>query len=241
MTAINKDHFASFLLQNTSIRFVESNIYSVFPDNKFDYPYDTLFGSVYDWIACNPIYNRLIWGYSVKMFPKIANEALHSERAGKFLDLGCGSLTFTAQIYVQPSERPVVLVDQSLNMLRKGKSRLIKRNGKVPDHLVFLQADALHLPFQEKAFKTILLQNLLHCLENTSTLLERLKKIISEDGKMYFTTLVKNGRYADRYLQALADRGKLVSRTDRDHKELFAHAGLPARFETHGSILAVYC
>ena len=114
MAAINENDFSSFLLQNTPIRFVEPNIYSVLPDNKCDYPYDTQFGFIYDWIACNPIYNRLIWGYSIKMLSKIANEALHSERQGNFLALGCGSLVFTAKIYLQHFERPIVLVEEGI-------------------------------------------------------------------------------------------------------------------------------
>ena len=100
-------------------------------------PYDTQFGYIYDWVACNPIYNRLIWGYSIQIFAVIAREALRSSTKGNVLDLGCGSLAFTAKTHMQYSERPIVLVDQSLKMLSIAKSRLIKLNGKVPDHMVF--------------------------------------------------------------------------------------------------------
>ncbi|MBA4368811.1 MAG: hypothetical protein C0403_14385 [Desulfobacterium sp.] len=79
------------------------------------------------------------------------------------LDLGCGSLAFTAKTYIQYSERPAILVDQSLKMLRIAKSRLIKINGTVPNNIVFLHADALRLPFYEKSFNTIIAENL-HCI-----------------------------------------------------------------------------
>ncbi len=223
------------------LRPVEPNIYSVLSNDETGNEYDSQFGFIYDLVACNPIYNRLIWGYSVKIFPKIANEALHSISGGNVLDLGCGSLAFTAKAYSQCSDRPVVLVDRSLKMLRMAKSRLIKQNGKMPDHLVFLHSDALHLPFQENAFNTIISENLLHCLEDTSPLLKKLAKIIARNGNLFFTTLVKSNRWADKYLQALADRGKLVPRSVEDHKNTFKQIGLEAKYETMGNILSVHC
>jgi len=104
----------------------------------------------------------------------------------------------------------------------------------MPDNLVFLHADALQLPFQEGAFTTILSENLLHCLSDTSILLKRLKTITSKNGKMYFTTLVKNNRIADKYLEALSDSGKLISRTVGDHKKIFEQFGISAKYVAEG-------
>ncbi|MBC2705664.1 class I SAM-dependent methyltransferase [Desulfobacula sp.] len=241
MATFNENDLSALFSENSIIRLVEPNIYSVLPDNESGNEYDTQFGFIYDWVACNPIYNRLIWGYSVKIFPQIANDALLSSADGKVLDLGCGSLAFTAETYSQYSERPVVLVDQSLKMLRMAKSRLIKRNGNVPGNLVFLHSDALQLPFRAKAFKTILSENLLHCLDDTSILLKQLEKILLKNGKMFFTTLVKNNRFADKYLESLADSGKLVSRTVVDHKKVFDQLSMSAKYETKGNILSICC
>jgi ubiquinone/menaquinone biosynthesis C-methylase UbiE len=241
MATLNENNLLALLFENTTLRLVEPSIYSVLPDNESGNEYDTPFGFIYDVIACNPIYNRLIWGYSVKIFPQIANDALLSTREGNVLDLGCGSLAFTAKVYSQYPDRPVVLVDQSLKMLKMAKSRLLKQKGKVPDNLVFLHSDALHLPFQENTFATIISENLLHCLIDTNLLLKQLKNIISEKGQIYFTTLVKNDRLADKYLQALADSGKLISRTVADHQEIFMQAGLAAKYETFGNILSIQC
>lgn len=213
------DDLSALLLENTTLRSVESSIYSVLPNNESGNEYDTQFGFIYDLIACNPIYNRLIWGYSVKRFAQIVNDALRFTPEGNVLDLGCGSLAFSAKAYSQCAERPVVLADQSLKMLRMAKSRLIKLKGEVPDNLVFLHSDARHLPFQENAFTTIISENLLHCLDDTNIFLKQLRDIISKNGKIYFTTLVKSNRLADKYLNALADSGKLISRTVTDHIE----------------------
>jgi ubiquinone/menaquinone biosynthesis C-methylase UbiE len=119
------------------------------------------------------------------------------------------------------------------------KTKLIKQNGKILDNLVLLHADALQLPFQENIFTTILSENLLHCLSDTSILLKQLKTIISESGKMYFTTLVRANRFADKYLEALADSGKLVSRNATDHKKVFEQVGLSAEYESTGNILVI--
>ena len=239
MTTISENDLSSILLKNVTLRAVEPHIYSVLPNNETGNEYDTQFGFIYDLVACNPIYNRLIWGYSVKIFPQIANEALQSSQVGPFLDIGCGSLSFTARTYSQHNERPIVLVDQSLKMLRMAKTKLIKQNGKIQDNLLLLHADALQLPFQENIFTTILSENLLHCLSDTSILLKQLKTIISGNGKMYFTTLVRANRFADKYLKSLADSGKLVSRNVTDHKKVFEQVGLSAKYETIGNILVI--
>ena len=227
-------------MKNTSLRLIEPHIYSVLPDIEVTNAYDTEFGNIYDWVACNPVYNRLMWGYSIKSFASLAQDALTSSKTGNVLDLGCGSLAFTAKTYVQYSDRPVVLIDQSLKMLRLARSRLMKLNGKVPDNMVFLHADALQLPFQKESFKTIISLNLLHCIEDTKKLLTGLKGLLAEDGKMYFTTLIKGDRLSDRYLKALADGGKLISRSIEDHQTIFNQLGMSIKYDINGNMAFIY-
>jgi ubiquinone/menaquinone biosynthesis C-methylase UbiE len=131
---------------------------------------------IYDWVACNPVYNWIIWGYSVERFVKIAHHVLGSAGHGNVLDLGCASVACTASTYIQYSEPAVFLLDQSLKMLRLAKSRLVRINGKVPDNMVFIRADALSLPFRENSFNMILSENLLHCLDDTKNLLKSLNR-----------------------------------------------------------------
>jgi ubiquinone/menaquinone biosynthesis C-methylase UbiE len=230
---------SSLLLDTANLRSVEPNIYSVLPNDETGNEYDSEFGLVYDLVACNPLYNRIIWGYSVKIFPQIASEALHTSQNGPFLDIGCGSLAFTAKTYSKCTNRPVVLADQSLKMLRMAKAKLQKQKGNIPPNISFLHADATQLPFKENTFSTILSENLLHCLNDTGSLLERLKNIISNNGNMYFTTLVRADRFADRYLEALANSGKLISREVADHRKTFEQIGLTATYESQGNILII--
>lgn len=240
MTTIGEGALSALLLKNAGLRLIEPHIYSVFSDIGISNIYDSRFGYIYDWVACNPLYNRLIWRYSVLKFASLAHDALTSSKNGNVLDLGCISLAFTVRTYIQYSQRPVVLVDQSLKMLRIAKSRLIKLNGKVPDNIVFLHADALQLPFQKQTFKIIISQNLLHCIADTKKLLIGLKNVIFEDGRMYFTTLVKGNRLADRYLQALADGGKLISRNIEDHQKTFNQLGMSIKYDIEGNMAFIY-
>jgi hypothetical protein len=86
---------------------------------------------------------------------------------------------------------------------------------------------------------TILSENLLHCLNDTRILLKQLKSILSASGKIYFTTLVRANRIADQYIKALANSGKLVSRSADDHNCAFEQAGLSIKCQTYGNILII--
>ena len=234
------ENILSFMLRDAvTLRAVESSIYSVLPNDAAGNEYDSQFGFIYDLVACNPIYNRAIWGYSVKVFSQISSEALLSSQNGPFLDIGCGSLAFTAKTYSQYADRPMILADQSLKMLRMAKEKFIKQKGIIPENVCFLHADALQLPFKENTFTTILSENLLHCLSNTGVLLNQIKIIMSDNGKMYFTTLVRANRFADKYLETLANSGKLVSRNVTDHKRIFEQVGLSAEYRATGSLLVI--
>lgn len=105
--------------------------------------------------------------------------------------------------------------------------------------MVFLHADVFRLPFRKESFNTIIFENLLHCLDDTKNLLEGLKNILSEDGKMYFTTLVKGNRFADRYLEALANRGNLVSRNMGDHQTTFKQLGMSIKYDINGNMASI--
>jgi ubiquinone/menaquinone biosynthesis C-methylase UbiE len=233
------NNLASMIRDTVTLRLVEPGIYSVMPNDETGNDYDSHFGFIYDLVACNPLYNHIIWGYSVKIFSEIAREALQSSQHGPFLDIGCGSIAFTADTYRQSDERQMVLSDQSLKMLRMAKRKLINQRGRIPENICFLHADAVQLPFKDNTFATILSENLLHCLKDTEIFLKQLKNIISKNGDMYFTTLVRANRFADKYLQALANSGKLVARTATDHKQIFKQVGLMAEYNENGNLLIV--
>ena len=236
MSTVDEKVLSNLLLSNVTLRNVEPNIYSVLATNEEGNTYDNKFGTFYDLVACNPIYNRIIWGYSTSKFSSLVDSTIRSSAHGTVLDIGCGSLAFTAKTYIRYSDRPVVLADQSLKLLRIAKARLIKLHGKVPDNMVFLHADALQLPFVPKAFNTIISLNLLHVLDDINNLLNSLRNVLSEDGEILFTTLVKGDRLADKYLKVWEDAGEVISRNVHDLETIFEKTDLSITYDLKGNM-----
>jgi len=241
MPTINENSLSKLLAAGVVLRKVEPDIYSVLPSNEVGNTYDNKFGFFYDLVACNPIYNRLIWGYSTSKFETLVDNALKKKHQGIILDVGCGSLAFSAKTYCLFSDKPVVLLDQSLKLLRIAKSRLVKLNGKVPDNLIFLHADAMQLPFLHNTFNTIIALNLLHVLDDIHILLNNLKNIVTEDGKMLFTTLIKGKRLADKYLKVWEDAGEVVARDMECLQSIFNELHIPITYEIDGNMTFINC
>lgn len=236
METIDKNSLSELLLNDVSPTLIEPYIYSVLKDSESTNSYDKKFGNIYDWVACNSLYNRLVWGYSVADFASLTHNALTSSKDGWVLDVGCGSLAFAAKTYVKYFKRPVVLLDQSLKLLRIAKSRLEKLNGNVPENMVFLHGDALGLPFKPEKFNTIISLNLLHVLEDVRKALLGLKNVSAENGAMYFTTLVRNNRLADKYLKVWENAGELISRDMDQVHAVFNEVEIPIKYKISGNM-----
>jgi len=216
---IDAQILSAIISKDVSLWLVEPNIYSVYSPGEMPGAYDS-FGvsTIYDLVAT------------------LCENALASSSEGWVLDIACGSLAFTAKFYANYSERPVVLLDQSLKLLRKGKSRLMKRNGKVPANMVFLHADALQLPFKGEIFRTIISLNLLHCLDDVKTVLKELKRVLTADGTAALTTLVRNKRWSDSYLNMLARSGVVVPRSPGHLLSAFDDLDMPVKHQIKGNL-----
>lgn len=240
MKVTDEKDLSEILLKDTTLRLIEPHIYSLLSDTETGSSYDKPFGNFYDWVACNPLYNRIVWGYSIGRFAEIARNALMSSKRGCVLDIGCGSLAFTAKTYIGYSERPVILMDNSIKLLRIAKSRLAKINGSVPENMVFFHGDALRLPFAPNTFDTIICMNLLHVLQDIKPLLTGLKNILTKSEKIYFTTLVKAGRMADKYLELWENKGEVKSRSMEQLQAVFDESGMPVKYELNGNMVFAY-
>jgi ubiquinone/menaquinone biosynthesis C-methylase UbiE len=197
------------MAENRAVRLVEDGIYSVLPDASGIHHYDRR-ATVYDLVVSTRLYNLVMWGNSPFDYIAFARQALNSCPGGRFLDAGCGSLLFTAPIYLD-SQRHIIAFDQSLAMLRRARQRLIKLSGSVPEHIQLLQADLNDLPFRQDSFRTILCLNVLHQFENVTALVSDFNMLLTSDGHLYLTSLVSNNRLiGDRYLNALYVAGEFV-------------------------------
>jgi ubiquinone/menaquinone biosynthesis C-methylase UbiE len=237
---IDEERLGEVIPSGVSLRLVEPHVYSLHPAGENENSYDRFFGSVYDLVACNRLYNRLVWGYSTAEYGRLCHEALRSSTEGWVLDAGCGSLAFTARTYVEYGERPVVMLDQSIKLLLLAKSRLAKLKGEVPANVVLLHGDALRLPFRPQSFGTIICLNLLHVLEDVRTLLLGLRGMLRDGGTISLTTLIENHRLADRYLHMCARAGELVPRDEGRLLAEFDAVEMPVECRTRGNLAFIH-
>jgi ubiquinone/menaquinone biosynthesis C-methylase UbiE len=238
---IDEKRLSEVLCEDLILRLVEPHIYSIYsPGEDINISYDKKFGAFYDLVACNRFYNRLVWGYWTSDYHSLCLDALRSTTDGWVLDAGCGSLAFTAKTYVNYSERPIVLLDQSLKLLKIAKSRLVKLNGKVPANIVFLHGDALQLPFKPKSFSTVISLNLLHVLEDAKKVLFELRNAVADGGTISLTTLIENNRLADKYLHMWGKAGEVVPRNANQLFAIFDALNMPTEYRIKGNLAFIY-
>ena len=235
MLKVNESNLSQLLLKDVNLRLIEPQIYSVSLSTEEPNFFDRM-ARFYDLVICNPFYNRLVWGYSVTSYASFIQQSLKSSSDGWILDAGCGSLAFTAKTYIKYSERPVVLLDQSLKLLKIAKSRIIKLNGNVPTNMVFIHGDALQLPFKPESFNTIISLNLLHVLNDLNIAIQEFRNVLRDKGTMSFSTLVKNNRLSDKYFEKFEKAGEAVARNVDEIQTVFDALGMPVRFNIIGNM-----
>ncbi|MFC1924215.1 class I SAM-dependent methyltransferase [Chloroflexota bacterium] len=236
---IDEEMLSAVVHSDVNLRLIEPHIYSVCEQSGHRNIFDRT-TAFYDLVIANRCYNRLIWGYSTGEFAAFCRDRLVSSTQGWVLDIGCGSLVFTAGTYASYTERPVVFSDESLQMLRAARSRLIKLNGCVPDNMVFLHADAQQMPFRSESFQTIIAMNLLHVLKDAASAIHELGALLTEEGTISYTTIVLNKRISDINLKLLGKMGLVVPRSPDQLLSIFDEQGIPVKHYTKGNIMFIY-
>jgi SAM-dependent methyltransferase len=228
---------SEIISENVRLNIVAEDIYSVYTTGESPGSFDSFGASaIYDMVACNRFYNWLMWGYSIKDYATLCEDVLNSSSEGWALDLACGSLAFTAEVYANFSNRPVVFLDQSLKLLRKGKSRLERLKGSISENMFFLHADALQLPFKDNIFNAVISLNLLHCIDDVKTALKEIKRVLTHGGNSAITTLVQSSRWSNRYLNMLAGSGALISRSLDNILSTFNDMEMPITHKIKGNL-----
>jgi SAM-dependent methyltransferase len=216
------DFCGEVIAEGHTVRSVEEGIYSVLPDRPHAHLYDGR-AVIYDLVVGTRVYNRVMWGASMSDYIAFARQAVASHPTGVLLDAGCGSLLFSARAHLD-CQRPILACDQSLNMLKCARARLVKLAGHVPERVLLLQADLSALPFRPHSFHTVLCMNVLHHVADAGGLITDLKESLAGGGTLYLTSLVRGNRLiGDRYLDALSRRGDFVRpRTSVELENLLA-------------------
>jgi SAM-dependent methyltransferase len=236
----DRDKLSDLLSPGFTLYPVEPHIFSVYPDSGPIHHYDQNV-SFYDRVIGNRFYNRLMWGYGISEFPVFTETSLGHSKSGWILDAGCGSLVFNAETYARYAERPVLMLDQSIEMLRAAKSRLIGLNGEVPSNIVYLQGDILKLPFRQGSFSTVLSLSVLHVIEDMRSMLGGLWEVLAEGGNLSLTSLILGRTLGDRYLRFLHRSGGVAApRHAGEILEAFSDMGIPADHYIRGNMLFIH-
>ena len=231
------DALRSVIAEAHSIRLIEEGIYSVLPDIPHTHQYDSYAG-IYDFLVKSRLYNQLIWGDSPQSYMAFAQDAVDSTPDGWILDAGCGSLLFSAPAH-RECRRPVLACDQSLDMLRRARQRLMAIDGSVPERIFLLQADLSDLPFRAASFHTILCLNVLHHYATVPDLVSGFRALLANGGQIYLTSLVMSNRFiGDHYLGLLHRRGWIVKpRKDTELRDLLRESlGVRMTYRTQGNM-----
>jgi len=191
-----------------AVRELGPGLYTAFPQDAGAAPYDRR-AIVYDAVVRWSIYHRIFWGTSTLAYRRFGRAALDAAGAGRFAEIGCGSLLFTAQMYRDGQSASVTLVDRSIQMLRRAVTRLGSGRPDGTDAVVALHADAAAVPVHAGIFSSILSLNLLHVeCDRTAIVTEFSRLLIPGRGRLFVSSLIRSGRWSDAYLTMLHRAGE---------------------------------
>lgn len=196
------------LMRDVPLEEVGDGIFSCLPPAQRHSDYDTKVRA-YDLLVGNRYYNRLVWGNWPSRYRAFCQEALSSSPGGIYLDAGCGSLVFTADVYARADNTRIVLLDRSLGMLARGRDRIRQLAGRVPENVTFLQGDICDLPFHDHVFDTVASYGVLHVFADQAGMLAELERVRRPVGKTFFSSLVGNNALGRRYLALLQRAGEV--------------------------------
>lgn len=160
-------------------------------------------------IGNNAAYDRFFWGNRPADFAEFCSAALERDEEGIVLDIGGLSLRYSTKTYVEQC-RTVVVIDRSLEPLKRARDKVIREMGRLPANIVFLQADYRDLPFIKNSFSMIFALDALNALAGAWELLTHCRRVLQRPGELLMTSLVLAGRWpGDQKLASLYRRGKL--------------------------------
>lgn len=197
MRSVAAAWITDFLGPGRALHDVGDGLLSALEDDERVARYDRQ-AAAYDRLVGNSVYNRLVWGTSPACYAAFAASSV-ADSGGPLLDVGCGTALFTAASY-RATDRPLVLVDRSLGMLRRAAQRL---DGHGRRRVALVQADVFDLPFQPALFATVACHGLLHIVDDAGQLLRVLRSQAPPAGSIYATSLVAETAIGTRALRVL--------------------------------------
>ena len=189
------------------VRELERNLFSALDPADEGAPYDAR-AAVYDRAVSSPLYSRLAWGVLPSSHTDFIQDAFDSAQEGWVLDVAAGSCAQSALVYSATS-RPIVVLDRSLAMLRRGMARLRRLNGEIPARVHFLQADAASLPLRSNSVATVVCHGAFHLFTSPPEVCAEWRRVLRERGSLYASSLTRGRWIGDRYLRLLYRAGEV--------------------------------
>ena len=188
---------------NSKINLLQDNIFEVagLPQGNYDgqaLQYDKLISSV--------VYSRLMWGNSPEDYTAFCRKGVESHQEGVIADIGCGTLSFSAEVYAKSRLKNLYLCDLSYEMLSLGKKRL-KAASEVGADVTFLRSDALAMPFIDESVQTLFCFGFLHLFNDPAALVKELRRLLKTGGRLYLTSLCTDRKFSARYMKLLHKKG----------------------------------
>lgn len=226
----------ALLNDSSKFKWVESSLFTNL-DNIKGAPYDNK-AKMYERLVSSKWYNQVIWGTQPSDYTDFAREVVLNAQ-GLCLDIGCGGLVQTAQVYVE-AQQPCILLDNSIEMLKIAKQRLINLVGKVPDNIQLLQANAFQLPFEDNTFDNIFSFGMIHLFDNKLEYIKEALRVLKTGGRFYFSSLTSDRLIGKLYiylLQTQKEFGQALN--SKQTLELFKTLNLNIQHYQKGSMVFI--
>jgi SAM-dependent methyltransferase len=171
--------------------------------------YDRI-ASLYDAVLGTNVYNLALWKTTPETYRAFATRVFEQRPTGTHVEIGCGSLLFTSHVYERDRGRPAILIDQSIEMLRRARSRLDEAPGGFPKHVVLARGDIRTLDFPRGTATTVLSAFVMHVLDDSIPLLRALSRVARPtDSTVAVSSIFKSGGRSNLALALLHAAGEL--------------------------------
>jgi ubiquinone/menaquinone biosynthesis C-methylase UbiE len=159
---------------------------------------------LYDVVLGTNTYNWMMWKTTPAAYRAFATRVFKSRAVGTHVEIGCGSLLFTSHVYERDLGRPAILIDQSIEMLRRARARLEKAAGTFPDYVVLARGDIRTLDVPRAVATTALSAFVLHVLDDPVPLLRALARVAQPVGSTIgISSIFQSGGRSDVALAVL--------------------------------------
>ena len=188
---------------SSKINLLQDNIFEVASLPRGNYDGQAL---QYDKLISSVVYSRLMWGNSPEDYTAFCRKGVESHQEGVIADIGCGTLSFSAEVYAKSRLKNLYLCDLSYEMLSLGKKRL-EAASEVGADVTFLRSDALAMPFIDESVQTLFCFGFLHLFNDPAALVKELRRLLKTGGRLYLTSLCTDRKFSARYMKLLHKKG----------------------------------